>query len=71
MTIAEHYRLFAELEAHGISGISEDWALGVAEDPVVQALVGGLPPAKRQPNLVFVAARFRGAPLASYGSFRS
>ncbi|WP_159801361.1 DUF2332 domain-containing protein [Arthrobacter zhaoguopingii] len=70
MTIAEHYRRFAELEAHGVSGIYEDWALGVAGDPVVQALVGGLPPAKRQPNLVFAAARSHGAPLGSYRNVR-
>jgi hypothetical protein len=70
MTIAETYRRFAELEAHGVSGIYEDWALGIAGDPAVQALVGLLPPAKRQPNLVFAAARSQGAPLAPYGGFR-
>lgn len=71
MTIAKNYRRFAELEAHGVSDIYEDWALGVAEDPSVQALVGGLPPAKRQPNLVFASARSQGAPLGDYENFRT
>ena len=62
---AQIYRRFAESDAHGVSGTYEDWALGVAEDPSVQALLGGLPPAKRQPNLVFAAARSQGAPLAT------
>ena len=71
MTIAKNYRRFAELEARGVSAIYEDWALGVADDPSVQALVGGLPPAKRQPNLVFAAARSQGAPHGEYENFRT
>lgn len=71
MTIAQNYRRFAELEAHGVSDIYEEWALGVAEDPPVQALLGRLPPVKRQPNLVFAAARSKGAPLGNYENFRT
>jgi hypothetical protein len=70
MTIANTYRGFAELEAHGVSDIYEDWALGVSMDPEVQALLAGLQPVKRQPNLVFAAARAQGAPLGSYQNLR-
>ncbi|MHA7264664.1 DUF2332 family protein [Arthrobacter sp. TMN-37] len=45
-------------------------APGVAGDAGAQALVGGLPPAKRLPSLVFAAARSRGAPLADHAIFR-
>lgn len=39
-----------------------DWAAGVAEDDEVQAWIATLPPVKRQPNLVFAAARWHGVP---------
>ncbi|GAA3286436.1 DUF2332 domain-containing protein [Arthrobacter citreus] len=70
MSIANTYRGFAELEARGVSDIYEDWALGVSRDPEVQALLAGLQPAKRQPNLVFAAARAQGAPPGSYENLR-
>jgi hypothetical protein len=68
---AERYRAFAEVEARGMSATYETWALGVAEDPGTVALVDELPPAKRQPNLVFSAARFHGAEVAPYEVFRN
>ena len=67
---AERYRAFAEVEARGMSATYEAWALGLADDPATIALVDELPPAKRQPNLVFSAARFRGAPHGPYELFR-
>lgn len=39
-----------------------EWSLGVADDREVQGLVRTLPPVKQQPNLVFAAARWHGAP---------
>lgn len=63
------YRSFAEVEARGLSACYEGWARGVADDPVTAALIDRLPPAKRQPNLVFTAARFRGAAVGDYASF--
>lgn len=39
-----------------------EWSLGVAEDREVQDLIRTLPPVKQQPNLVFAAARWHGAP---------
>ena len=67
---AERYRAFAEVEARGMSATYEAWALGLADDPGTIALVDELPAAKRQPNLVFSAARFQGAPLGPYELFR-
>ncbi|WP_345751069.1 DUF2332 domain-containing protein [Microbacterium rhizophilus] len=55
------YREFATYAA-GASPTLEQWALEVAEDDEVIAWLGGLPPVKRQPNLVFAAARLHGVP---------
>ena len=48
--------------AAGDSPCFEEWARGVADDPEVLAWLGTLPTVKRQPNLVFAAARWHGAP---------
>ena len=66
----EEYRDFATYAA-GDSPCFEEWALGVADDPEVLAWLGTLPPIKRQPNLVFAAARWHGAPApGSYDALR-
>ena len=59
--IAERYRDFAAY-AHGDSACFEAWALAVAEDTEIHAWLADLPIAKQQPNLVFAAARWHGAP---------
>jgi len=66
---AEWYRAFAE-EARGQSAIYEDWALSVASDRRLIALIERLPLQKRQPNLLFATSRFLGAPEGGYGPFR-
>lgn len=66
----ERYRAFAEVEAAGLSATYERWARGVAGDPGTVALIDRLPPARRQVNLVFGAARFHGAPAGGYDDFR-
>ncbi|MFF2495148.1 DUF2332 domain-containing protein [Agromyces sp. NPDC058064] len=66
---ADRYRAFAEVEARGMSATYDAWALGVATDPATIALIDELPPAKRQPNLVFSAARFHGAEPGAYEAF--
>ena len=65
------YRKFA-VYAAGNSACFEQWALGVAEDAEVHHWLAGLPKPKRQPNLVFAAARWHGliAP-APYEALRS
>lgn len=61
--VAETYRTFARLEAHGRSAAYESLAESVADDPAVSGFIASLPPGKRQPNLLFAAARcLLGAP---------
>ncbi|GAA3342544.1 DUF2332 domain-containing protein [Curtobacterium pusillum] len=69
--MADFYRRFAEREARGQSATYERWALGVAGDPEMLALIGALPGMKKQPNLVFAAARFLGAAEDTYNEFRT
>jgi hypothetical protein len=59
--VIEEYRDFATYAA-GDSPCFEEWAAGVSGDEEVVAWLGTLPPIKRQPNLVFAAARWHGAP---------
>ncbi|WP_104081775.1 DUF2332 domain-containing protein [Cryobacterium sp. Y11] len=66
---AQRYRAFAEVEARGMSACYERWAAGVAADPALVSLIDQLPAVKRQPNLVFSAARFHGAKVGEYGEF--
>ena len=58
--VAERYQRFAEREARGRSPLYERFALGVAGDPELLALLESLPPAKQQPNLLFAAVRYLG-----------
>lgn len=57
----EQYRDFA-VHTGGYSPSFEEWATRVAEDPEVLAWLATLPRPKRQPNLVFAAARWHGVP---------
>lgn len=60
---ADIVRQYAEFAAYaGDSPCFESWARAVTEDPDVVAWLATLPPAKRQPNLVFAAARWHGVP---------
>lgn len=54
---AERYRRFAKIEAVGRSPLYEQFALHVAQSPDILRLLDGLPPEKRQPNLLFAAVR--------------
>jgi len=55
---AENYRRFARREAAGRSALYESLALAVADDEAILGFLGALPAEKRQPNLLFAAARF-------------
>ncbi|MEE6286846.1 DUF2332 domain-containing protein [Georgenia sp. MJ173] len=68
--MADGYRIFAEREACGVSPVYEDWARRLADDDAVLAQLETLQRAKRQPNLVFAAARWHGA-RDSYDSLRT
>jgi hypothetical protein len=56
-TAAENYRAFAE-EARDRSPVYASLASAVAEDAALLRFVESLPPRKRQPNLLFAAARY-------------
>ena len=66
---AEDYRDFGDRQA-GDSPCFTTWALGIAGDPEVLALIDTLPPGKRQPNLVLAAARWHGARPGPYAALR-
>jgi hypothetical protein len=55
-TTADNYRAFAA-EARGRSPRYEELALAVAADPAILGFLSTLPAHKRQPNLLFAAAR--------------
>ncbi len=59
--VAESYRDFASYAASDSSTFAA-WANAVAEDAEVEAWIASLPRLKRQPNLVFAAARWHGVP---------
>lgn len=63
------YADFAAREARGVSPTYTRLALAVAGDDDVLALLGTLPPGRRQPNLVFSVVRFLGGPVADPGAF--
>lgn len=69
-SVARSYERWAEVEADGRSPRYAEWARGVAADPVLCAAIAELEPAKRQPNLLFAAARFEGVPVAPWADVR-
>ncbi len=71
MATADVYRRFASFEARGESRCYEEWAEGVARDTELLALIDELPLLKRQPNLVFAAARSVGISAQPYEGFRT
>ena len=56
--VQQTYRLFARREARGRSAAYESLAESVADDTALVGFIASLPPAKRQPNLLFAAAYF-------------
>lgn len=71
MDTAAVYSGFAGSQAlNGGSPTYQDWAGGVAADPEVCALLDTLPEPKRQPNLLFAAARLVGAPPGGWSGLR-
>src|SRR5262249_17921769 len=70
MTIAAIYAEFAAREAHGVSPTYERLSNAVSRDEELLALLGTLPPAKRQPNLLFAVVRLLCAPVEDHAAFR-
>ncbi|WP_234587978.1 DUF2332 domain-containing protein [Micromonospora sp. MH99] len=69
MTTAEAYVEFARREAHGVSPTYERLSDVVAHDGDLLALLDTLPPAKRQPNLLFGVVRWLGGPVDDPAAF--
>jgi hypothetical protein len=63
------YAEFAVREARGVSPAYERLALAVSGDPDLLALLATLPPAKRQPNLLFGVVRLLGGPVDDPAAF--
>jgi hypothetical protein len=69
MTTAAAYAEFAARETRGVSPAYERLSMAVSRDDEVLSLLGMLPPAKRQPNLLFGVVRFLGGPVADPAAF--
>jgi hypothetical protein len=69
MATAAAYAEFAAREARGVSPAYERLSIAVSRDDEVLALLGLLPPAKRQPNLLFGVIRFLGGPVDDPSAF--
>jgi hypothetical protein len=63
MTADATYAEFAAREARGLSPTYERLSVAVSGDGEMLSLLGTLPPAKRQPNLLFGVVRFLGGPV--------
>ncbi|MFG1655834.1 DUF2332 domain-containing protein [Micromonospora chersina] len=70
MTTAERYATFAAREARGVSPSYERLSEAVARDDELLARIDTLPPAKRQPNLLFAVVRLLGGPVEDPAAFR-
>ncbi len=70
MTTAAAYAEFAARETRGVSPTYERLSLAVSGDDDVLALLQRLPPAKRQPNLLFGVVRLLGGPVEDPTAFR-
>ena len=68
-TTADWFRRFANAEG-AESPRYRDWALGIADDPEILALIDKLPRPKRQPVLVLTCARVAGVPLRPFETAR-
>src|ERR1700733_12593077 len=69
MPVTAVYAEFAARETRGVSPAYERLSLAVSRDDEVLSLVGTLPPAKRQPNLLFGVVRFLGGPVDDPAAF--
>ncbi|MGX7670870.1 DUF2332 domain-containing protein [Plantactinospora sp. DSM 117369] len=69
MTIATRYVEFGTREARGVSPAYERLSLAVSGDEELLDLIGTLPPAKQQPNLLFGVVRLLGGPVEDPAAF--
>jgi len=69
MTVAGMYADFAVREARDASATYERLSGAVARDGALLARIDTLPPAKRQPNLLFSVVRYLGGPVGDPAAF--
>jgi hypothetical protein len=69
--LRDGYRHFVEHEAAGRSELYAAYGAGVAEDDELLDWLDGLPVGKRQPNLVFAAARVVGGTPPDFAGMRA
>ena len=69
--LRDFYRHFARVEASGVSPVYAQWAAGIADDDALVQRLLRLPVDKRQPNLVFAAARVHGVPVGNWPAARA
>jgi hypothetical protein len=69
VTTASIYAEFAAFEAKGISPTYERLARSISENPELIDLLETVPPARRQPNLLFGVVRLLGGPVDDPGAF--
>jgi hypothetical protein len=69
--ISNRYRHFADGEARGRSPLYEQLARAIATDPTMLAFLSTLPEPKRQPNLLFAAARRLAGMPESFAALRA
>jgi hypothetical protein len=70
-SLASVYLEFAVREARGVSPIYERLALALSADEAVLALLGTVPPPKRQPNLLFAVVRLLDGPVDDPAAFHA
>jgi hypothetical protein len=70
MLTRDLYRTFASREARGNSACYQEWADGTADDAELLELIDTLPGLKKQPNLVFAAARYISVEPGTFTHFR-
>jgi len=70
VSVASAYAEFAVREARGVSPVYERLSLAISRDRELLTLLGGLPPAKQQPNLLLGVVRFLGGPVDDPAAFR-
>jgi hypothetical protein len=71
VSTADKYRRFGSSDARGESPCYQEWAHGVAADQELIGLIDELPEPKRQPNLLFAAARYTGISPGGFETFRA
>jgi Uncharacterized protein conserved in bacteria (DUF2332) len=69
--IAETYRRFAHVQAHGRSPLYERLAASVADDRELLDFLAAQPAEKRQPNLLLGAVRYLFGTQPSHAAFRN